>query len=150
MSLTYRPNRFASAVTKKIGETRDSEVKFGVLLDGLGELTAAMNLEFRRVADSMNGSGGRKARMRVVTVSGDVVSTDGTVFGDTTGGAVTMTLPYSADYPGMLVKAKKQTGGPAFRMAPRGTDTIDGAASSVVVTTGTEFHSTGTGDWLTF
>jgi len=150
MSLTYRPNRFASAVTTKIGETRDTEAKFAVILDGLGELTSAMNLEFRRVADSMNGGGGLKSRMRMVYVDGDIASTDGTVFGDTSGGAVTMTLPYSADYPGMLVRAKKQTGGPAFRVAPRGTDTIDGAGLSVVVTTGTEFHSTGTGDWLTF
>jgi len=149
VSLPYRTLKIATQATKAIGETRDIEAKVMILTDALTEMAAHINLENRRIADAVNSAGGQSARWRTVTSAGDITSVDGSILGDTTAGAFTMTLPPATEYPGMIVRVKKQTGGPALSVGPRGSDTINGGGS-VVVTSGTLFQSDGVSNWFTF
>ena len=152
MPMTYRPQKVSLvdqmralsnlAVSPDVAPFRDAMMG---LLDSMVDAT---NLEFGRVASSVNGGGGEKTNTRTTSTTGDISSTDGTVFGDTTTAPVVLTLPRAEDYPGMRVCVKRSTGANTLTVAPRGTDTIDGGGG-VTVTTPQWFQSLGSGGWST-
>ena len=152
MPLRYRPQKIVKKdqlrglvemdVSDELAPFRDAVVSV------LEAMLDSVNLEFGRIGTAINGGGGESTAVRTVTASGDLTSVDGTVLGDTTAGAVTLTLPTAAQYPGMRVTVKRVAGANTLTVAPRAGDTINGGAS-VAVTTAQTFQSRGTTDWQT-
>jgi hypothetical protein len=152
MPLRYRPQK----VVKKdqLRALAEAEVPEGMegfrdqVIAILDAILDNVNLEFGRVGTAVNGAGGQSTAQRTVTASSDLTSVDGTVFGDTTAGAVTLTLPPADEYPGLVLVVKRSAGANTLTVAPSAGDTINGGGS-VSVTSATSFQSLGTTDWQT-
>ena len=152
MPLKYRPQKVVKKdqlrslvemdVPEEMTAFRDA------LVGVLETILDSVNTEFNRVGTSVNGAGGIATAIRTVTASTNLTSVDGTVYGNTTGGAVTLTLPTASQYPGLVLCVKRSAGANTLTVAPSGSDTIDGGGS-VSVTTAQYFQSNGTSGWQT-
>lgn len=98
-------------------------------VDNPRTVAQAANLEGRRLERSMNQGGGTVAARRTVSADTNISSTDTFVFGDTTAGAVTLTLPKAAKYPFSNFCIKRVAGANTLTLAARSGETIDGSAS---------------------
>lgn len=150
MPLKYRAEKIVLPQLKRLEDATDWESAKTLLTDLLQSLSDTSTSEFKRVQTAMNGGAGEKAGIREVTSSTFISSTDGTVLGNTTGGAITLTLPSADQYPGMRVCVKRSAGANTLTVARAAGDTIDGAAANATVTTATWFQCrAGTNDWVT-
>jgi hypothetical protein len=127
--LTYRPIRIGSDLEQQMEQAPDDKARIELLLGRLVALEDQLNVELRRVSNSINGAGGERASVRALTADAVLSSVDGTVFVDTTGGPVTLTLPFAREYVGMRVCVKRVAGTDNVTLAARSGDTVDGVAS---------------------
>lgn len=131
--------------------TKYTAVKLPIDADA-EELARAQNLESRRVQDSLNKGGGTIGSSRYVTASTYIASTDSFVFVDTTGGAVTLTLPLTTECIGNLFCIKRVAGANTLTVQRRGSsdtlyDTSASSSTSVTVTTPRWFVSARRNRW---
>lgn len=115
-------------------------------VDNPRTVAQAANLEGRRLERSINQAGGTVAARRTVSADTFISSTDSYVFGDTSGGVVTLTLPKASQYPNTLLCVKRVAGANTLTLAARSGETIDGSAS-VTVTTARYFIPASTTLW---
>lgn len=95
-------------------------------------ISTQQNLEAKRVQNAMNLAGGLRVNGRTVTADGDVSSTDGMLYGDTTSGNVTMNLLLAEEYYGALQGFKQTAGANVFTVAARAGETIIDATGASV------------------
>jgi hypothetical protein len=103
-------------------------------------LARAQNMESRRVQDALNKAGGTSGNPRYVTSSTYIASTDSYIFADTTGGAITLTLPLTTECMGSTFCIKRVAGANALTVQRRGSsdniyNTSAASATSITVTT---------------
>ena len=99
------------------------------------DVATASNVQFRRLSQSQKTGGGGIGARRILTSDTFISSTDSLVLVDTTAAGVTLRLPKATEYPTMQVQIQRLVGANTLTIVPRGTDTIDGAASLVVTAT---------------
>ena len=68
--------------------------------------------------------------MRRLSSDANLSSTDGTVLVDSTAGAVTCTLPFAREYPGMRISVRRDAGANTVTVAARSGDTVLGGATA--------------------
>lgn len=68
-------------------------------------------------------------RFRTVTATGDVLVTDRYIFGDTTAGSVTLTLPPAAQMIGRVLTFDKTIAANTLTLDADGSELIDGATT---------------------
>lgn len=147
MPTTYRPIKLTSGIEQQVKEASGIEAKLEVIVARLAALEDQLNVELRRVSTSINGAGGDKVAVRRLTSDASLSSTDGTVLVDTTAGAVTATLPFAREYPGMRITVRKDAGANTLTLAARAGDTVNGSAS-VTVGGSTSVTSDGLTKWF--
>lgn len=103
----------------------------------LVETIEADNQERQKLATAVNTAAGQRGKYVKITANYSVSSQDGTIAFDTTAGNVDATLPLASEYPGMIVWGKEVAGANVARFLPRGSDTVNGAASLAVTSTPT-------------
>ena len=103
-------------------------------------LARAQNIESRRVQDALNKAVGTIGNPRYITSSTYIASTDSYLFVDTSGGAVTLTLPKTTECMGATFCIKRVAGANTLTVQRRGStdniyDTSAASATSITVTT---------------
>lgn len=130
MPTTYRPIKLTSGIEEQVKEASGVDAKLEIIVARLAALEDQLNVELRRVSTSINGAGGVKVAIRRLTSDAAISSTDGEVLVDTTAGAVTATLPFAREYPGMRVTVRRDAGGNNAVVAARSGDTVLGGATA--------------------
>ena len=147
MPTNYRPIKLTSGIEQQIKEAAGIEAKLEILVARLAALEDQLNVELRRVSTSLNGAGGDKASVRRLSADANLSSTDGTVLVDTTAGAVTVTLPFAREYPGMRIYVRRDAGTNNATLAARSGDTVLGG-STASANGGVRVQSDGLTKWF--
>lgn len=132
---TYAPRGITLDVLKRLDEVNTPEEKIDILRSALEAMASHQKSEGKAVAFAIKSAAGEKANVRIVDADTVVTSSDRTIFFDSSGGNVDAALPGAAEYPGLTLCFKEKTGGGTSTVTPRGTDTINGSAGSITVTT---------------
>lgn len=112
------------------------------------QVAIASTISQRRMNTAINQASGIAKQNRIITASTFLSSVDGSVFADTTGGNITLTLPRVKEYTKMVITVQRKAGANTLTVAPNplSSDTIDGGAS-VTVTKSTVFTPQTSTDW---
>jgi len=149
MGLYYQPKKFGVPALRQLSEAGSDKERIALLTAAVEQLTQALNVELPRVAEAANAAGGFRGAIRTVEADSLVASTDSFLLGDTSAGAVTVSLPLASEYPGLTIGFKRSAGASTFAVAPRGSDTIAGSGSALTVTTTVYLQANSvTSDWV--
>lgn len=111
-----------------------------------GAVATAASVQLKRVSQAGKSAAGIIKGRRLIDASTFAASTDGYIGAKTGAGAISLRLPKCTEYPTMELEVERYSGGNTFTVTPRGTDTIDGAAS-LVVTTKVKLQPINNSDW---
>lgn len=89
------------------------------------DVAVATSQQLRRVSQASSAGAGQTGARRSVSASTFVSSTDTRIGVDTTGGAVTLTLPFADEYAFMRVEIERIAGAASVTVAARAGDTIN-------------------------
>jgi len=89
------------------------------------DVAVATSQQLRRVSYASAAGAGQTGARRTVTASTFISSTDTRIGVDTTGGAVTLTLPFADEYPFMRVEIERVAGANNVTVAARVGDTVN-------------------------
>lgn len=94
------------------------------------DVAIATSQRLRQVSQASSAGAGQTGARRAVTSSTFISSTDTRIGVDTTGGAVTLTLPFADEYPFMRVEIERTAGANNVTVAARTGDTVDVATAN--------------------
>jgi len=104
----------------------------------LGTLTAGTGISITNTAGSITITNNTASPFTTKTANYTILSTDGIIFCDTSGGAFTLTLPSPTGLGGHLYRIIDSTGffqSNNLTLAPNGSEKIEGLAASKVLQT---------------
>lgn len=96
------------------------------------QVAVATSNQQSRIGQATRAGAGQSGGARIVSASGSISSTDTYVGADTSGAAVTLTLPKVSEYRSLIVYVEQYVAGHTLTLAARSGDTIDGAATLTV------------------
>jgi hypothetical protein len=89
------------------------------------DVAVATSQQLRNVSQASRAGAGQTGARRTVTSSTFVSSSDTRISCDTTGGAITLTLPFADEYPYMRVEIERSAGANNVTVAARTGDTVN-------------------------